>query len=196
MLKRRLAEMAAFTLVEVVVVTGIMMAESNNYGDVKRIAYQQSCANNLRQLYQGLMAYDMQNGGLPQAAFFPKNPRQDPKSLVQILGQNWAASLVCPVFPGAIKDKGLTYLYNDSLAGQSLDQIENASETWLLVEMNAISPEVPMPHPGGFNTLYADGQVKVTKKIPDVFVEMQKKAAAEKETQPPTSPTPVPAPAQ
>ncbi len=185
MMKRRITEIAAFTLIEVMVVTGIMMSEANNYGDVKRLAYQTDCKNNLMQLYQALLMYDMNNGGLPKAAFFPKHPKGDPDSLELILDAAYRPSLVCPVFPSAIKEKGLTYLYNDSLGGQSLDMIPDAPNTWLLMEMNAVSPEIPMPHPGGFNILYANGQVRVSKTIPKVFEDLQKKAAAEKKAQAP-----------
>ena len=175
MLKKRFAKRAAFTLVEIMVVTTIMTSQANNYGNVKKIAYQKVCANNLRQLYMALTMYDMNNGGLPNAKFFPKKPKQDPKSLVKILGPSYAPTLVCPVFPSAIKNKGLTYLYNDDLAGESLASISQPRKTWLLMEMNAVSDKVPMPHPGGFHILWADGRVEVTKKIPARFAEIQKK---------------------
>ena len=57
MLSKRLARRRAFTLLEVMIVTGIMMSQANNYGDVKRLAYQKSCENNLRQLYMATQYY-------------------------------------------------------------------------------------------------------------------------------------------
>ena len=175
MLRKRLSRRAAFTLVEVMVVMTIMTSQANNYGDVRKIAYQKTCENNLRQIYQALLMQDMENGTLPKAAFFPKRPKADPRSLVKILGPSFAASLVCPVFPAAIKEKGLTYIYNDELGGQMIDQIPNPRETWLVTEMNAVSDKIPMPHPGGFLILYADGHIQATKKIPAPFAELAKK---------------------
>lgn len=175
MLRKRVARRAAFTLLEVMIVTTIMTSQANNYGDIRRLAYQKSCENNLRQIYQGLLMYDIANGGLPQAKFYPEHPKKDRGSLVTMLGSGYEQVCVCPVFPDEIKEKGLTYLYNDSLAGRSLDQVPNARETWLVTEMNAVTDKVSMPHPGGFHILYADGRIQVTKERPAVFVELQKK---------------------
>lgn len=184
MLKRkRFARMAAFTLLEVIVVTGIMTSQANNYGDVKRIAHQKSCENNLRQLYMAFTMYDMSNGQLPNAKFFPKHPKGDPRSLVKLLDDAYAPMLVCPVFPKAIKDKGLTYIFNDELGGKPLDSVPNPGETWLLMEMNAVSDAIPNPHPGGFHILYADGKIKVQKKIPQRFAALQEKIKQQQEAQ-------------
>ena len=179
MLRKRLTRRSAFTLIEVMVVMGIMMSQANNYGDVKRLAYQKACENNLRQLYLGLQMYAMESGGLPDAKFFAENPRKDPKSLYNVLGTNYQPSLVCPVFPPSLKDKGCTYLYNDTLAGESLDSIPDANKTWLLTELNAVSDKIPMPHPRGFNILYADGHIEITSKLPPALADMQKKAEEE-----------------
>jgi prepilin-type processing-associated H-X9-DG protein len=175
MLRKRASRRAAFTLIEVMVVTGIMMSQANNYGDVKRLAYQKSCENNLRQLYMGIQMYSDSNGSLPDAKFFSEHPKKDTKSLYNVLDASYQPLLVCPVFPQSLKDKGCTYLYNDSLAGQSLDNVADARKTWLMTELNAVSNNIPMPHPGGFEILYADGHIEATKTIPPVFIEMQKK---------------------
>lgn len=180
MLRKRALRFTAFTLIEVMIVTTIMTSQANNYGDVKRIAYQTSCKNNLQQLWQAFNMYDTTNGSLPSAVFFPKNPKTDANSLETILDQAYRPMLVCPVFPTELREKGLTYIYNDALAGQSIDSISNPRETWLLAEMNAVSESIKMPHPGGFNILYADGRIETTKRIPQVFIDMQKKAAEEK----------------
>ena len=173
MLRKRITKRAAFTLLEVMVVTTIVTSQANNYGDVRRIAYQRTCANNLDQIYKGLLMYDMTHGGLPQAKFYPKQPKTDRQSLVTMLGPGYEGVCVCPVFPDEIKQKGLTYIYNDALGGRSLDQVPNARETWLVTEMNAVTDKVPMPHPGGFHILYADGHIEVTKERPEVFVKLQ-----------------------
>jgi len=182
-MKKRYGALAAFTLVEVTVVMGIMMAETNNYGDVTKIAYQESCENNLRQIYQGLVMYDMNNGSLPDAKFYPDNPRKDPKSIVKLMDEAYQKLFVCPVFPGAIKDKGLTYIYNDTLKGQSLGTVSDPEKTWLMTELNAVSDKIKMPHPGGFHILYADGKVKVTKSIPSDLSELAKRAEKAKEAE-------------
>ena len=180
MLSKRLARRRAFTLLEVMIVTGIMMSQANNYGDVKRLAYQKSCENNLRQLYMGLQMKSDIEGALPNVKFYVENPKKDPQSLYNSIDEAYRAMLVCPVFPPSIKDTGCTYLFNDELAGQSLDTVAKPDKTWLLVELNAVSDKVPMPHPGGFHILYASGRIEVTKTIPQVFIDMQKKIEAEK----------------
>jgi len=176
MLKKRSTRMAAFTMLEVLVVTGIMLSQSNNYGDVKKIAYQTSCHNNLEQLWQAFQMYDMNNGALPKATFYPKNPKTDANSIVKVFDAAYQPMFVCPVFPSDIRDTGLTYLYNDTVAGGSLDSVADPGHTWLLMEMNAVSDKIPMPHPGGFHILYCDGHIERTKQIPAVFTEMQKQA--------------------
>jgi prepilin-type N-terminal cleavage/methylation domain-containing protein/prepilin-type processing-associated H-X9-DG protein len=185
MLKKRSMRRAAFTLLEVMVVTTIITSQANNYGDVKRLAYQKSCENNLRQIYAALQMYEITHGNLPRAKFYPKKPKRDSDSLVVLLGPGYEQICICPVFPGEIKDKGLTYLYNDEVGGRSIDQIRDSRNTWLVTEMNAVSDTVPMPHPGGFHILYADGRIVVTKERPAVFVEMQKKAEEQKKKKAP-----------
>lgn len=183
MFKKRYLRTAAFTLVEVLVVTTIMTSQANNYGNVTRLAYQKTCESNLRQLYMAFQMYDINNGALPQAKFYPKNPKKDPQSLYNVLPASYRPLLVCPVYPPAIKDKGLTYIYNDNLAGRSLGLVRNPRETWLLTEMNAVYDEIPLPHPGGFHILYCDGHIEVTKEPPTVFKELREKIAAELEKQ-------------
>jgi prepilin-type processing-associated H-X9-DG protein len=160
------------------VVTGIMMSQANNYGQVKDLAYQKSCENNLRQVYMGLSMYDMTNGSLPEAKFFAENPRKDPKSLYNMLDASYQALLVCPVFPQALKQKGCTYLFNDTLGGQSLSSISDPRTTWLMTELNAVSDKIKMPHPGGFNILYADGHIEATKTLPASLATLQAQAEA------------------
>ena len=179
MLRKRLSRRSAFTLIEVMVVTGIMMSQANNYGDVKKLAYQKACENNLRQLYMGLEMLAMDSEGLPDAKFYAEDPKKDPKSLYNVLGANYQPSLVCPVFPPSLKDRGCTYIYNDALAGQSLDSIPDANKTWLLTELNAVSDKIAVPHLRGFHVLYADGHIELTTKIPPSLAEMQKKAEEE-----------------
>ncbi len=188
MLRNRLRKCAAFTLLEVIIVTGIIMSQANNYGDVRRLAYQKSCQNNLRQIYMGLQMYEITNGALPKAKFYPKSPKHGGHSIVKIMGRAYAEMFVCPVFPSKIKETGLTYLYNDKMGGKSIDQVQNAGKAWLLTEMNAVSDKVPMPHPGGFHTLYADGRVVVTKERPKVFVDLQKKMEEQEQQEQPQQP--------
>jgi prepilin-type processing-associated H-X9-DG protein/prepilin-type N-terminal cleavage/methylation domain-containing protein len=194
MLRRRSLRLAAFTLIEVMMVMAIMTSEANNYGDVKRLAYQTSCRNNLEQIWQALVMYDMNGGGLPKAVFYPKNPKTDANSLENVLDQAYRPMLVCPVFPSALKDTGLTYIYNDKFAGKPIDSIPDPNKTWIVTEMNAVSDKIPMPHPGGFNILYADGHIAATKTIPQEFIDLQKKAAEGKGPAPAPAPAPKPAP--
>lgn len=179
MLRKRFSRRAAFTLIEVMVVTGIMMAQTNNYGDVKKIAHQKACENNLRQIYLALQMEDTTSGALPDAKFYTEKPKKDPKSLYNVLGPNYQPSLVCPVFPPSLKDTGCTYLYNDTLAGQPLDSVQQPNKTWLVTELNAVSPKIPMPHLRGFHILYADGHIEITKTLPPDLADMAKKVEKE-----------------
>ena len=78
---------------------------------------------------------------------------------------------VCPGVPSEIGQRGLTFVYNDTLGGrQSLPHPEKA---WLLIEVNCVSKKVSHPHPTGYNILFADGHVITTRVLPPSIVEKQ-----------------------
>ena len=58
---------------------------------------------------------------------------------MELTPRSWTCSgKFCPSSPKIIKDKGLTFLWNDSLNGKDIDGIRKKDKAWLLVELNAI----------------------------------------------------------
>ncbi|MBM4048901.1 MAG: hypothetical protein FJ279_27685 [Planctomycetes bacterium] len=156
------------TLTEVVVVTGIVTTlggSAGNYVGVTDRAKRGTCQHNLTQIAQGLMMHEMSNGTLPDAVFYPEKPRENPKSILTLLS-GFEGVMVCPVMPPGLKEKGLTYLWNDACSGKALSQIPKPSETWLMIEMSAVSKDAPAPHEGGYNILYADLKVRWSQSLP------------------------------
>jgi len=118
------------------------------------------CSYNLNRLYQALDLYEMHNGALPSLAFYPAEPYADPASIRVVLEtygpeeSNWT----CPGIHPLIKQTGLSYIWNTSLNGASLRNMEK--KEWMLVELNAMSREVDRPHFGYCNVLFTDGSVE------------------------------------
>ncbi len=105
--------------------------------------------------------FEMEQGKFPDAKFFPENPNTDPRSIKVILKSYGTTDeiFICPTAPQELKNIGLTYLWNDEINGKSLSSIENASQTWLMVDMTAAYEGVKS-HRDGYNVLYADFQVE------------------------------------
>lgn len=185
--KRR--RLAGFTLVELMAVAAICSAiPSGKYIQVKQRATQSACQHNLRQAGLLITQYHLEHGHYPKAAFFPKDPLQGSDSIRVLVegkaarpqrtrlpggvgGQGGALGMiatksvwVCPALPDALRNKGLTFVYNDDIAGKRT--VPNPSKTWVLIEMTCVSEKVPPPHPKGFNILFADGHVINTKHLP------------------------------
>ena len=81
-----------FTLVEIAYVTKILQSiPKEEYTSAMKKARALECAHNLKQIYQTLMMYELQNGKLPNAKFFPKNVN-DRDSIEKILGLPQALS--------------------------------------------------------------------------------------------------------
>lgn len=161
MLKRILKSKTGFTLTELLLVTSILGAVSPAaYIGVKNKAYEISCMNNLKQIGTTLQMFELEQGKLPDAKFFPNNPNTDPRSIKVIL-KNYGMPneiFICPTAPQQLKDLGLTYLWNDEVNGKSLYSIDNPSQTWLMVDMTAAYEEATS-HRNGYNILYANFRV-------------------------------------
>ncbi len=161
MLKKILKSKVGFTLTELLLVTSILGAVSPAaYIGVKNKAYEISCMNNLKQIGTTLQMFEIEQGRLPNAKFFPENPNTDPRSIKAIL-KNYGMPneiFICPTAPRQLKDLGLTYLWNDEVNGKSLYSIDNPSQTWLMVDMTA-AYEKATSHRNGYNILYANFQV-------------------------------------
>lgn len=172
-----------FSLTEILAVAAIVTSiPSAGYLQAKQKAHQTTCLSNLRSVGQLFMMYHMENGHYPKAAFYPDNPLQGDDSISVILDRkrqkNSARDIwMCPSLPDKLQEKGLGFVYNDSIAGKS--RIGNPAKKWVLIEINCVSPDVPAPHPDGYNILFADGRVVSDTRLPKKIVGA-KKAMIEK----------------
>jgi len=188
---------AAFTLVEVTIVAGIIAGARGSYTGAMDRARRMACQHNLQQLYQGLYQLDLFDGRLPEISFFSKDPQKDPKSLLRVLGPEFSGVLLCPTMPEDIKKHKVTYIFNDELSGKSLDSVRDRRKTWVLMGMTATVRDPkdkrrlagPQPHSGGVNVLYADGHVEWTKTPPVLKPIDAPKEDTEESTESPASPS-------
>jgi prepilin-type N-terminal cleavage/methylation domain-containing protein/prepilin-type processing-associated H-X9-DG protein len=166
MLKKFFKLELGFTLTELLIVTSLLSAISPTaYIGIKNKAYEIQCANNLKQIGLAVQMFEMEQGRFPDAKFFPENPNTDPRSIKVIL-KNYGMPdeiFICPTAPQELKNLGLTYLWNDEINNSY--SIENASQTWLMVDMTAAYEGVKS-HRDGYNVLYADFHVAWTPNRP------------------------------
>ncbi len=184
--KRLLLGFTALELMAVAaIVGGIYSASSSAYIRARQKGLETQCAQNLRQVALLIQMYEMENGKLPNAAFFPKDPRAGTDSLSVILGRDAKTLLVCPSVPDEFQANGLTFLWNDRWSGKPLSSIPDPRNAWLLVEVSAANTEVPAPHRGGYNVLYADLQVRWSPTRPPLDKEKVGEAPARRAVQQP-----------
>ena len=153
-----------------------MAGAATGYSNVKNRAKRTECESNLKQIAQFVQMYDMTNGKYPDAAFFPKNPEKDSRSLRKILEKEGAPKqlFICPTAPPELKKLGLTFIWNDSLSNQR----SGRKKEWLMVEMNAVAPDkAPPPHQGGYHILWTDFSVTWVQSLPGSLTDAIKKAS-------------------
>ena len=158
--------LAAFTLIEVMAVTGIMstLQSQGGYRYAIDAANAVKGINNLRQVYQMLMMQSMTDG-LPKAAFYPEgDPLKDKKSIVRLVTGAPKELFISPFAPEALKKKGLTFAWNDTANGKSLDLLPK--DTWLMIDLAAFIADPDMRKPERYLVLYADGRAKAIKDLP------------------------------
>jgi len=163
-----------FTVTEMLAVAAIVSSVPvTAYVKAKQKAAETECMNNMRQVGMAITSYHLSNGEYPKAAFFPENPKKDANSIRVVLADeiNSDKVWICPAMPDKLKEKGLTWVYNDTLSGKAT--IQDPANTWILIEFSCVSKNAPHPHPGGFNIVYADGHVKTTKELPKDITENQ-----------------------
>ncbi len=163
-----------FTLTEILAVSAIISSVPiGAYVRAKQKAFEIECMNNMRQVGTAITTYQLTNGEYPKAAFFPENPKTDKNSICVILADEIQNKNVwlCPSMPDKLKEKGLTWVYNDTIGGKAT--IQNPEKTWILLEFSCVSKNAPAPHPGGYNIVYADGHVTTTNKLPEDITKNQ-----------------------
>ncbi len=150
---------------EVAVVVTFVSSVSFAAYQVIRKGNEAACQNNLKQIYLALASFQMDNGSLPNAVFFPSSP-DDRRGINNLLKDNLGgnqAVFFCPSVPSELNKRGTNYLWNDNVSGKNLDGIPDS--TWLMTEVTAVSPDAPAPHARGYQTLYADGTISVGPRI-------------------------------
>jgi len=155
------------TLIQLAVTVAVLLSSAGGtYTYLHRRALATEAAKNLRVIYMALRWYEMENGQLPDLAFFPADPRNDDDSLLYALGKYGVTEqiTVCPSAPATLQAEGLNYLWNARLSKKKLHEIP-AGE-WMLVEIHALSPTVPRPHLGKYTILRANGQVEFSREPP------------------------------
>ena len=179
MFRSRRRRSLAFTLVEVLAVAAIMSGahSQGNYRYGVNRANELKGIHNLKQIYLVLWMDSMTTGKLPRAAFFPKgDPKKDPKSITRLLKGVPQQMFVSPFAPAALKKRGLTFAWNDSVNGKSLDRLPR--KTWLLIDIAAFINDPKIPKPQSYLILYADGTAKAVQTLPPDIVKAVKKAQA------------------
>ncbi len=118
------------------------------------------CAAHLQSIYRALELYEMERGILPTLAYFPDLPMEDADSLRVVLEPYGLSPerCICPQSKPVQRAEGLTYLWNVQLNGRRIPR--DAEAVWMLVDMNALTDDVPAPHLGRYNVLYSDGTVR------------------------------------
>lgn len=126
----------------------------------------ETCRANLREIYAVLEMYEIENGTLPSLALFPDDPKNDEDSLrVFLESQGVSGDLcLCPTSPRVVRETGLSYLWNVNLNGKKLSGFKDPE--WMIVEINALSDQVPAPHYGAYHILYTDGRVEASREPP------------------------------
>ena len=156
-----LRKKAGFTMIELLLVatmvTSVPVGAYKAVGKAKEIV----CHNNLDQISKALFMFEMENGRLPSASFYPKDPN-DSRSIRNILMPYLRNESIftCPCMPQPLAKKGLTYLWNDKCNGRVSGTVPGASKKWLMIEMTAVSDKVPPPHSGKYNILFVDGHIE------------------------------------
>ena len=151
-------------LAKVLVLVAVLLgAVGILYFILYQVSLQKDCTKNLLRIYRAMELYEIDRGTLPRLAFFPDDPKQDADSLrvaLESYGAD-AEACGCPTAPDSQTDLGLTYVWNVKLNNRKIPR--DSEPEWMLVEISALSADVPAPHLGQYNVLYTDGKVRRVK---------------------------------
>lgn len=156
---------AGFTAVEVLAVVSILTSLGGNafVGSTSK-AHQTACQQQLRQIGMAIQMRTMEGEPLPRAWFYPPDPphpAREQYNIARVMASEVPQQMfICPGAPQAIQQRGICYVYNDALGGKMADQLPNPAQTWLMMDVNVVSGDVPPAHNGGCNVLFVDGHVK------------------------------------
>lgn len=156
---RFLKNARGFTVTELLLVTSLLSSiPVSSYVGARNKALQIECLSNLRMIGTAVESFITDNGVYPNAKFFPEEPLQDSRSIVNILKPYGLKGkiFVCPTSPPAFAEKGLVYLWNDELSGKNPTPVRDHFTTWLMADVTALDERISS-HSGGYNVLYADG---------------------------------------
>ena len=128
-----------------------------------------TCQMNLIQIYKAVELYTIEHKTLPSLAFYPDSPQRGTDSMIRVL-RNYGldpACTVCPATPDPVRWTGLSYVWNPSLNGKRFEDFQDP--VWMVVDIQAVSTEVPAPHLGTYLVLYSDGTILETQEPPAVL---------------------------
>ena len=128
--------------------------------------HKEHCRSNLTQIYKAVELFALENDTLPSLAFYPESVERGSDSLIHALRGYGLDPIyaICPVSPDPVYWKGLSYVWNPSLNGKRFEDI--LDPIWMIVDIQAISDEVPPPHFGSYLVLYSDGSIVETQEPP------------------------------
>ncbi|MFH0840130.1 MAG: hypothetical protein V1883_03845 [Candidatus Omnitrophota bacterium] len=165
-MRLRLFNNLGYGIIEIMMVASLVgVVPITVYIEAQKSAKSIDCISNLRNIYMATQMYEMDFERLPDAKFYPEYPKEDPKSITNILG-NYVDDkkvFICPSMPLEIASKSLTYIWNDNYNNKLIDSIPNKSFSWLMTDMTAVDSEIPPPHQGSYNVVFLDGHVKSVK---------------------------------
>jgi len=165
-MKRNSQKLRGYTAIEVLLVASIVgLIPIGVYMEAYKKAEASSCMSNLRNVYIAVQMYEMDFERMPDIKFYPKSASEK-GSITEMLTHyiDDENVYICPAMPDELKEKGLTYIWNDNYNGKMLYSINDKAAKWLMTEMTAVKPEIPAPHNGAYNVLFLDGHVENVKR--------------------------------
>ena len=187
-MKIRFLNNTGYTIIEIMLVASLVgVIPVTVYLEAEKSARSADCISNLRNIYMALQMYEMDFEKLPDAKFYPESPRDDPKSIMNILSGyiDDKKVFICPSMPAELMSKSLTYVWNDSYNNKRMDSIINKEFSWVMTDMTVVDSKIPPPHRGAYNVVFLDGHVEnvkeadfITPPLAELIKTIEKRLAA------------------